>query len=147
MKTYKQFIKETAIKDTRPKLVLIRGMPGSGKSTIAKSMPGFDHYEADQYFYDKDGNYNFDANKLGHAHDWCQNSTNDSLARGRNVVVSNTFTTKKEMKPYFDMAKNHGIVPSVITAKGDYGSIHNVPVHALNRMKDRFEHDISDMYE
>ena len=47
------------------KLIILRGVPGSGKSTYAKNLikyltdVGFTavSYEADTYFYDKDGNY------------------------------------------------------------------------------------------
>ena len=46
---------------------LCRGIPGSGKSTLAKVLvaSGYAqlHFEADQFFTDKDGNYNWDGNK------------------------------------------------------------------------------------
>ena len=31
-------------------LVIIRGIPGSGKTTIAKAMTGYQHFEADHFF-------------------------------------------------------------------------------------------------
>lgn len=39
-------------------LVLIRGLPGSGKSTMAKVLAqvGYEHYEADMFF-ERDGVY------------------------------------------------------------------------------------------
>ena len=43
-------------------LYIVRGIPGSGKSTFAKTLGGI-HIEADQYFVDGDGNYNFDGSK------------------------------------------------------------------------------------
>ena len=89
------------------KLILIRGIPGSGKSTIAKEYikEGFHHLEADMYFVDQDGSYKWDGNKVRFAHEWCQNSTLELLESGKNVVVSNTFTTLKEMKPYIEISK------------------------------------------
>ena len=33
-------------------LTLVIGLPGSGKSTYAKGIPGASHYEADMYFID-----------------------------------------------------------------------------------------------
>lgn len=125
------------------KLFLIRGLPGSGKSTLAKSLDGFVHMETDQY-WGKD--YKFDASKLGAAHAWCQQQTECLLDEGEDVVVSNTFTTKKELKPYFEIAKRFGITPNVIHAQGNFGNIHNVPEETLKRMDARFEHDISDLY-
>ena len=89
-----------------PKLILIRGLPGSGKSTLAKqyvAQGSFKHFEADQFFVDANGNYNFDPSKIKFAHQWCQDQVRKALVEGYNVVVSNTFTQKWEMKAYLDM--------------------------------------------
>ena len=91
--------------------------------------------------------YKFDMSRLGEAHQWCQDETSKMLCRGHDVVVSNTFTTKKELQPYFDIAKSFGIVPQVILCQGQYGNIHNVPVEVLEKMKNRFEYDIGELYE
>jgi len=53
-------------------LFLLRGLPGAGKSTLAKSLGG-KHIEADMYF-EYEGKYKFDASRLKEAHDWCQNT-------------------------------------------------------------------------
>lgn len=128
-------------------LILIRGLPGSGKSTIAQSMTKRDtiHLEADMYFM-QDGEYQFDATKLSSAHGWCQMMTTQGLAAGKNVIVSNTFTTVKELKPYFDIAKQFRLVPTVILAQNQFPNVHNVPEDALMRMRDRFQHDISELF-
>ena len=128
------------------KLILVRGLPGSGKSTIAMNLIGwYWHLETDQ-FWMKDGEYKWDASKLGEAHDWCQSETRKLLTRGFSPVVSNTFTTKKELKPYFDIAKEFDVVPQVILCQAQYGNIHNVPDETLKKMKARFEYDISELY-
>lgn len=79
-------------------LILVRGLPGSGKSTharvIANEIFRCARIEADMYFV-KDGEYLFDASKLGEAHKWCLDNTRELLSDGVSVVVSNTFTTKK----------------------------------------------------
>lgn len=129
-----------------PKLFLIRGMPGSGKSTLAKFLAK-NHFEADQYFYSFDGNYEFDATKLFAAHMWCQNRTRDILLLGYDVAVSNTFTTNKELKPYFDIAAEIGIVPTVILCQNQFDNIHDVPQETLDRMKQRFTYDISSLFK
>ena len=51
-------------------LFLLRGLPGSGKSTLAESIGGI-WVEADQYFINKEGEYQFDASKLKEAHKYC----------------------------------------------------------------------------
>jgi predicted kinase len=130
----------------QPKLILVRGLPGSGKSTFAKSLIGFNSFEADQYFY-KDGVYKFDINYLCEAHERCQVLTDEYLEAGQNVVVSNTFTTKRELVVYFEIAKKHGIIPSVVLMQNTWGSIHGVPAETLQKMKNRFCYDISDLFE
>ena len=91
-------------------LILIRGLPGSGKTTLAKNMISAHggeatfHFEADQYFYN-DGVYEFNSSKLKEAHGLCQYNTSLMLRSYSDVtvIVSNTFTTIKEMEYYFDL--------------------------------------------
>lgn len=124
------------------KLIIIRGLPGAGKTTLAKKMiennPSFLHFEADMYF-EEDGVYKFVASKIGKAHEWCQNSTKTALQHGKTAVVSNTFTTRWEVEPYLLMAERLGIPYEIITLTDNYGSIHNVPQETINKMQARFE--------
>jgi predicted kinase len=131
------------------KLFLIRGLPGSGKSTLARQLAECHimlHFEADQFFSDDSGNYNFDASKLGFAHANCQQNADIGLTNNISVVVSNTFTTLKELRPYFEIAKKHDIVPTVIHCQNQFKNVHDVPQEALDRMKSRFQHDISPLF-
>ncbi len=131
------------------KFIIVRGLPGSGKSTIAKQIAldsDMFHYEADMYFVDKQGNYDFDQTKLGSAHMWCQRMVESRISDGMDVIVSNTFTTCKEMKPYFEIAKKYGIIPNVIHAQNMFDNIHLVPDEALKRMRDRFQYDLSSLF-
>ena len=127
-------------------LYLLRGLPGSGKSTLAEQLGG-SHFETDKYFYDKDGNYNFDASKLKNAHNWCQDYVgnamilNHTTGENKTIVVSNTFTQEWEMKPYMDMAKEWGYRVFTIIVENRHGGVnqHGVPDEKLQQMNDRFE--------
>jgi adenylate kinase family enzyme len=130
-------------------LHIVRGLPGSGKSTFAKKLSaqlGCRHFEADMFFTDEQGNYNFDREKLGDAHEWCRDSVVEQIKQGKDVVVSNTFTTSREImaylrdqQPFLDVVwfdpTNQVIVYEMT---GEYGSVHDVPVEALQRMKNRW---------
>jgi len=125
-----------------PKLILIRGISGSGKSTYAKKLmqqdPSLSHYEADMYFY-KDGDYAFDPTKLKDAHAWCKAKTEEDLRNGKSVIVSNTFTQKWEIDPYIELGKKYGAEVILKKATGNYQNIHGVPEVALQRMRSRWE--------
>jgi len=132
------------------KLTIIRGIPGSGKSTLAKALvtsTGAAWFEADHYFYEN-GVYNFDINRLRQAHEWCQDSVRRAMwVEGKDVIVSNTFTTVKELRPYFEISLlATGLYPSVITMQNDFGSIHGVPDATMEAMKKRFTFDLSPLY-
>lgn len=118
-------------------LILIRGIPGSGKSTIAK-MLGIPHVEADQYFM-RDGVYKFDPSKLPDAHKYAQERTAKLLNDGHSVVVSNTFSREWEMRPYIDIADRAGASVNIITAHGKFRNIHGVPDEVIEKMKARWE--------
>lgn len=127
-------------------LYLLRGLPGAGKSTLAKTLGGV-HFESDMYFM-QDGEYKFDKNKLPEAHEWCYNTVRYHMATARlpptppfqNLVVSNTFTTEEEMQPYFDLAREFNYTCVVLIVENYHGnkSIHNVPEETMDKMEARF---------
>jgi predicted kinase len=126
-------------------LYIVRGIPGSGKSTFAKTLGG-KHFETDNFFM-VDGEYKFDVTKLKAAHEWCQNSVNTAMILNittdlnSTIVVSNTFTQEWEMKPYFDMAETYGYRVFSLIVENRHGGVnqHGVPQDKLEIMKNRFE--------
>ena len=130
-------------------LILVRGIPGSGKSTFANLIwNSYAICEADKFFYDKDGNYNFDPSKLKQAHEWCQNEVEIKMQDNeRNpqyypeIAVSNTFTQEWEMKAYFDLASKYDYKVFSIIVENRHGgkNLHSVPDNTLKKMKDRFQ--------
>lgn len=121
-------------------LIILRGLPGSGKSTFAKTLVDYRHVEADMYFVDDQGNYNFDPDQLEHAHCWCRNRVEEYMKYDNSVIVSNTFTTEREMKPYFDLALRYNYLVTCLIVENRHGnlSLHSVPDGVMQRMHSRF---------
>jgi predicted kinase len=121
-------------------LYIVRGIPGSGKSTFANSLdcPVF---EADMYFMN-DGEYKFEADKLKLAHNWCKLRVEHSMEDNfQKIAVSNTFTQEWEMEAYYEMAKQYGYTVFSVIIENRHGGVneHGVPEDKLKMMKDRFE--------
>lgn len=126
-------------------LYLIRGVPGSGKSSLANELYEFRmvdyHFEADDYFFHyATGEYAFDPSKLGQAHQNCQQNARDHLCAGFDVAVSNTSTTEKEVQVYEQIAKETGskFVSIVVESRHDGKNLHGVPEEKVQAMKNRF---------
>lgn len=126
------------------KLILIRGLPGAGKSTLAKELVAeceeeIVHLEGDQYFQVGD-QYFYDASWVKQAHQRCFRLTEAALNRGLHVIVANTFTRVWEMSGYFAMADHNLMIDvEVLHCTSNYGSVHDVPQDVMKRMQKRWE--------
>ncbi len=120
-------------------LYLIRGWPGSGKTTLAKELLAEGkadvHYEADMYFEGSTLGYVFDPKLLPQAHAWCLRKTKEALDLGKNVVVSNTFIKVWELKKYIDL----GLPTEIRVCRGLFVNVHGVPIDKVISMRAKFE--------
>ena len=136
--TYSVCVK-TENKKVSLRLIIIRGLPGSGKTGKAKSLVEEGivdaHYESDMYFRTHDGSYNYNKEHLGYAHDWCRHSVRKALAAGKNVVVSNTFVKLWEFKEYLELGKEFGAEIAVVKCSGQTKKNHEVPESTVERMR------------
>lgn len=121
-------------------VVLIRGLPGSGKSTYAqKHFPNHKHYEADMYFIEEDGTYFFNWRKLNDAHEWCQEMFKECVFNDQDVVITNTFTQDWEFDQYFIFLSEFPDVSiRVIDLKTQFQNIHGVPEEKMEAMRNRW---------
>lgn len=97
------------------KLTLVRGLPGSGKSTHADELRLQSQYtpwvtvrSTDDYFVRPDGHYDFNHRLLSGAHEWNQQMARELLDAGYHVIVANTFSQQWEMEPYLSMTGPEG---------------------------------------
>lgn len=124
-----------------PNLYLVRGLPGAGKTTLAHSIVDPSRvFAADDYFYDAEGNYRFDVDRLWPAHRNCQLAVTRAMESGDDIAVANTFTRTREMKPYMKLAEEHGYRVFSLIVENRHGgnSLHDVPEEDVERMRQRF---------
>lgn len=119
-------------------LVLLRGVPGSGKSTMAETLSEgkYPVLAADDYFM-VDGEYKWDRTKLGRAHKDCQERCRRAMEAGERLIfVNNTFIKVRDMKEYIDMAQEHGYMVFSVIVENRHGGkdVHGVPEETLEKM-------------
>lgn len=125
-------------------LYLIRGLPGSGKSTFAKELAeGLDcnHFEHDKYLYTDEGEYLWTEKRMAYAYRKCLRDTEATMVDGEPVIVSNVFQTSKSLKNYRKLAEKYGYRVTYIVVENRRGgvNIHDVPQEALDNMREAFQ--------
>ncbi|XP_060102265.1 NEDD4-binding protein 2 [Heteronotia binoei] len=135
-------------------LVLLRGVPGSGKSYLARSLlednPGGSILSTDDYFYTKSGQYQFNADRLSEAHEWNWKRAKEEFEkRVTPIIIDNTNIQAWEMKPYVALSQQHKY--KVIFREPDTWwkfkpkelerrNIHGVTKEKIKKMLERYEH-------
>lgn len=73
-------------------LVILRGLPGSGKTTCAmKHFPNHVYLSADTHMLDEKGVYEYDSSRASDVHFIIPRSIQNLASKGNNIVVANTF--------------------------------------------------------
>lgn len=135
------------------RLVIMRGLPGSGKSFRAEEI--YEEYinsvicSTDVFWFNEAGDYVFDGSKLGEAHAWNRGRAAMAMELGVDlVIIDNTNTQAKEYQPYIDMGEEQGYNVEFAMPTTPWAwdvdecakrNSHSVPREAIQRMYDRFE--------
>lgn len=139
--------------------ILLRGLPGSGKSTKARELAGDlgQVFASDDFFcMNTEKEYRFDLSKLGIAHAWNKRRSLFAIKTGVPiVVVDNTNTTLKELRgylPHIELAQELGydvrIEESETFWRFDVEELfkrntHNVPKETIQKMLNRYAKDVT----
>ncbi|NWU98862.1 N4BP2 protein, partial [Upupa epops] len=137
-------------------LVLLRGVPGSGKSYLARTLlednPDGIILSTDDFF-SKHGQYHYDPSCLGEAHDWNRKRAKEAFEMGISpIIIDNTNIQAWEMKPYVTLAQHFKY--KVMFREPDTWwkfkpkelerrNIHGVSKEKIKRMLERYERCIS----
>ncbi|KAK9402361.1 hypothetical protein NXF25_010717 [Crotalus adamanteus] len=97
----------------KKRLLILRGLPGSGKTTLSHILLGQlcngTVFSTDDYFHQINGCWTYNVSQLGAAHEWNQNRAKEAMDLGRSpIIIDNTNTQAWEMKPYVKAALEKG---------------------------------------
>lgn len=125
-------------------LIILRGLPGSGKSTFADVLSENGKYPVfsiDSFFTNENGDYNFVHTENHLAYKACESNTEQQLKQGvEKVIVDNTFTIEWELEPYLKLAKEYNYRVFVMTMENrhDGKNIHQIPEEQIEKMRQKF---------
>jgi predicted ABC-type ATPase len=126
-------------------LFIIRGLPGSGKSSLGEKIAPKRSFSADDWFETsaraKNKTYSevFDPSDLAYAHQRCQERVQAAMTRNfSDVAVCNTFSEQWEVEPYIKICRENGWDTFVIECQNTFVSVHNVPKESVEAMKSRW---------
>jgi broad-specificity NMP kinase len=126
-------------------LILLRGLPGSGKTTLAHLLSENGRYplfSVDDFFTDENGNYHFEFDKNYLAYKQCEELTKKAmLDAAQKIIVHNTFTLDWELEPYFKMANECDYQMHVVTVENYHGkkNTHHISDEQLQKMAVKYK--------
>lgn len=148
---------EKSAKAQYRELIIMRALPGTGKSTRANAIKDWfenNGYQVvicgtDEYFTDEHGNYNWSANLIKEAHNWNVERAREYMSNGVNVVIiDNTNVQFWEAEKYIKIGLEHRYIVRVEEVKTPWAgnidelvqrNVHRVPRESIERMRDKWE--------
>ncbi len=128
-----------------PNLIILRGLPGSGKSSLAKvlSEDRWPVYSIDSYFTDPvTGEYKFQFDKNHLAYKNCESQTEQAMANKiEKIFIDNAFTLEWEMEPYFKLASRYNYTVYVMTVENRHKgkNIHHINEAQIMKMAEKYK--------
>ena len=131
------------------KVIILRGLPGAGKTELCKSFREHTYVSMDLY-WKRDGQpYRFEKSEMRTAVAWTHTKFYEALRDGQEkesalIVVDNTHKRTWEMEFYYNAAARAGWDVQIVRVEADImvcmqRGQHPVPADKMLEMRDRFE--------
>lgn len=126
-------------------LIILRGLPGSGKTTLANLLSENNKYpvfSVDDYFTDANGNYHFKFDENHLAYKLCEENTRNAMkANTEKIFLHNTFTIDWELETYFKLAKEFDYQIHVLTVENYHGAknVHDISDEQMKKMAEKYK--------
>jgi predicted kinase len=110
----------------QPNLIIIVGLPGTGKTTFAKALveaTGAEHLNSDIVRHTLGWRGRYDVESKAAVYQEMLTRTDEFLTSRKTVVVDATFYKKSLRQPYLDLAKKHKILARWIELRANEETI------------------------
>lgn len=131
-------------------LIMCRGLPGSGKTTLAKSIAG--RYEAvyisADLMLESSAGYSWSFPLSHHAHLICRSLLISAMTQDRPIIVlDNMHLRPFRAKPYVDIAKHYGYQIKVVEPDTSWKTdVDKLLLHGTHRVRPEQMHAYLEVY-
>ena len=134
-------------------LIIVRGLPSSGKTTLTKILLAFggESICSDDYMTMPDGSYQFSRQGFIESHKTCQQDCETLMQKNISpIIIHNNMGEAWEAEKYFELANNYAYSPMVLNLY-DAGlndselasrSTHSMPQHLIQKVRQKWDIDI-----
>lgn len=133
-------------------LIIIRGLPGAGKTTLAELIanlcPGAALCSEDEFWTDANGDYHFDPNTREKAFIALVNNTVNAMHKGVKCIVIHTADLSMNSPDWYVILStahicDYQIFPLLLQRNtSNPPSIHNVSEAEMDRLRQSMEHEL-----
>ena len=127
-------------------LIILRGLPGAGKTTLAKLLSENNKwpiFSIDSYFTDpvtNEYNFQFENNHLAYKN--CEEQTKTAMEnKTEKIFIDNVFSLDWEIEPYFKLASIYNYSVFVVTVENYHSNknSHSISDEQLKKMAAKYK--------